>query len=90
MSRGLTTAIKTALAAGTVEFYHLVELDFATPLRYTTAPYDVSYGGNTYTSSHVITSIPKIKETLGIKPNNTQFCFLLSIVIVTQAPPAYM
>ena len=69
MPRGLSTAIKDALNAAQVEFYHLVRFEFSSPIYLTTAPYDITYDGNVYLSTALISKIPSVKETLKIKPN---------------------
>lgn len=70
MPRGLSTAVKAALAADKVEYYHLVKFGFpGGSLYYTTCPYDIDYGGNTYVSSAILTKIPDVKESLKISPS---------------------
>lgn len=71
--RGLSAGVITALGAETVEFYHLVRIDFSTPLYYTTAPYDIDYGGNTYLSTDILGDIPAFTESLKIKPTTLKF-----------------
>lgn len=66
--RGLSAGAITALGAGNVEFYHLVRMDFSTPLYYTTAPYDITYDGDVYLSHVVLMKVPDIAESLDIKP----------------------
>jgi len=68
MNRGLSSADITALESPSVEFYHIVRFDFSTPLYYTTAPRNITYNGNTYQSSAIITKVPDIKEQLKISP----------------------
>lgn len=67
--RGLVAGDLTALGGATVETYNLVKLNFTSPLYYTDAPYDISYGGNTYVSSGVLLKVPRITESIQIKPN---------------------
>lgn len=66
--RELSTEILNELDSEVVEFYHLVKIDFTTTLYYTTAPYDITYGGNIYISNAILSKIPSIKETMSIKP----------------------
>ncbi len=66
--RGLSAPAVTAYGARTVEFYHLLRIDFSTPVYITNAPYDISYGGNTYLSSSLILNFPTITESLKIRP----------------------
>lgn len=47
MARGLSTTLKTALASNNFIFADLVELDFDTPLFYTSAGYDLSVSTDT-------------------------------------------
>lgn len=67
--RGMSAGLLTYLATGKAEFYHLVRIDFTVPVYYTTAPYDIDYGGNTYISSPVLGKIPTIVESRKIRPN---------------------
>lgn len=67
--RGLSASALTELAASEVGFYHLVRMDFSTPIYHTTGPHDITYDSNTYISNAVIDGIPGISETLKIKPN---------------------
>jgi hypothetical protein len=67
-NRGLSAGAITELGADNVEFYHLVRMDFSTPLYYTTAPYNITYGGNIYLSSVVLMDVPDVVESLDIKP----------------------
>jgi len=73
MPRNLSTALKAALSASQIEFYHLVRFDFAVPVYYTTAPRDITYKGNVYVSNAYISKIPDFTETLKIKPNTFSF-----------------
>ncbi len=66
--RGLSAAAIAELGNARVEFYHLVRIDFSTPVFYTTAPYDIDYAGNTYQSLGALLSVPDITESLKIKP----------------------
>lgn len=70
-SRGLSAGAITELGASEVEMYHLLRIDFSSPLYYTTAPYDITYDGNLYLSSAVLFSIPDVLESLKIKPGAT-------------------
>jgi len=67
-NRGLSAASISALQARSVEFYHLLRFDFSTPLYYTTAPYNITYNGNVYSSSAIISDVPEIREQLKISP----------------------
>ena len=71
-NRGLSAGAIAALGGKTVEFYHLLRLDFSTPLYFTNAPHDINYndggGLQTYTSSANLIKIPVITESLKIKP----------------------
>lgn len=69
-NRDLTSASITALGSDNVEFYHLLELAFDTPLYYTNAPYDIVYDGNTYISSPIVKNLPDANESLKIKPSS--------------------
>jgi len=53
----------------TPEIYYLIKMDFDTPLYVTTAPRDISYSSQTWSSNALLTSIGKLKHTLGMKPN---------------------
>ncbi len=69
MPRNLSTSVKTALSAASVEFYYLVKIRFSTPVYYTTAPYDIEYNGDVYLSNAILSKIPDVKETLKISPS---------------------
>lgn len=74
-SRGLSAGIITALGGSHVESWHLVRMDFITPLYYTNAPYDIDYDGNTYLSNALISELPNLNESLKIKPNTITLKF---------------
>lgn len=70
--RGLSAGAITNLGASTVEMYHLLRIDFSTPVYYTTAPYDITYddgdGSQTYLSVGTLLRVPDATESLKIKP----------------------
>lgn len=63
MSRSLTSAMLTAIADGVVRPHKLVVADFASGVtRFTTAPYDVIWDGDTYTGLGHLLSVDTIEE----------------------------
>jgi hypothetical protein len=66
MSRGLDSALAAALTQASVTHFVLVDmvLDSGT-LRLATTPFDIDYGGNTYTAVYGIGAIEAITETSG-------------------------
>ena len=67
MARGLTSAVKTELATGTIEPVLLMEFGFATPIYLTNASFDitssVSGSSRTYLANGHLKSVTNINET---------------------------
>jgi len=67
MPRGLSSAVKTELATGNIDPVVLVEIEFATPVYLTNAPFDivssVSGTSRTYQANGHLRSITGANET---------------------------
>ena len=76
MARGLTSSIKTELATGVIDPVLLVEIDFATPIYLTNAPFDitssVSGSSRTYITNGHLKNITGINETNKPTKNSLQ------------------
>ena len=66
MTRGLTTAVKNALATNNIRPVHLITIGFGTPVNITDNAFDltssVSGSSVTYSSSSFLMSIPTFSE----------------------------
>lgn len=69
MARGLTPAVKTALATDSFRLATLIDIHFATVRRITDFGQDITYNSNTYSSSGHIVSIDNTSETAGLRVN---------------------
>ena len=80
MPRGLSSAVKTELATGTLDPVYLVDIEFATPVYLTNAPFDitssVSGSSQTYLSNGHLRSITGANETN--RPTKNSLSFSLS------------
>ena len=76
MARGLTSSIKTELATGVIDPVLLVEIEFATPIYLTNAPFDitssVSGSSRTYITNGHLKNITGINETNKPTKNSLQ------------------
>ena len=71
MPRGLSTEIKTAIAAGTVRPVYLAHFDFVGyGLRTWTGEGDLSYDSETWSGAGVVTRWPIIMESIDLVANN--------------------
>jgi len=85
--RSLTAAAITNLESPEAEFYKLVRMDLASPIYYTTATYEIVYGGNTYLPNPTLKDIPDFSETIRMRPATQKITFsgvLLSAQALTQ------
>ena len=74
--RSLPTALASALQAGHVRWFPLVQMDLdGGPVRFCGAPCDVVYGGHTYATLHGLGTIEPIVET---DTSQTGLAFTLS------------
>lgn len=69
MARGLTTAVKAALASDSFRLATLIDIHFATVRRLTDFGQDITYNSNTYTSSGHLLEIDNTSETGGLRVN---------------------
>ena len=63
-ARGMSAANIADLSKDGVKMYHLVSIALSSTEYFTTAPIDITYGGNTYVSSGRFVSIGNITENL--------------------------
>lgn len=74
MSRGLTTAYKSAAAAGNVTPALLAHFDFSGGIvRLWSGSGDLSWGGNTYTGLGDLTQVEPVQETNEVRANGLNF-----------------
>jgi len=66
MARGLTTAFKNALATKNIKPAYLVNINFSTPIYFTTTGFDIVYDGNTYTKQGFLLNISNVSESTDI------------------------
>ena len=82
MPRGLSSSVKTELATGNLDPVYLIDINFATPVYLTNAPFDivsnVSGTSRTYLSNGHLRSITGSNETN--KPTRNTLSFSLSAV----------
>ena len=76
MTRGLTTAVKNALATNNIRPVHLITIGFGTPINITDNAYDltssVSGSSVTYSSSSFLMSIPTFTEETDLTKTSLQ------------------
>jgi hypothetical protein len=70
MPRGLSTAVKVALATDSFRLATLIDLNFPTVKRLTDFGQDITYNSNTYTASDHLLSIEDTSETAGLRVNS--------------------
>ena len=70
MPRGLTNAVKVALANDSFRLATLIDLNFPIPKRLTDFGQNVTYNSNTYEASDHLLSIQDTSETSSIKVNS--------------------
>lgn len=67
MPRALDPAVITALASDAFVMADLVELFFTSPVRFSSAGFDIEYGGNTYTANEHLQKIGTISQTVDVR-----------------------
>lgn len=65
-NRGLTAGMLAEILKDDLEYFFLLEIDFSTPLRFTTAQRDVVYNGDTYFSDGNLLALGAVKEEVGL------------------------
>ena len=74
MSRGLHSTLKTELATDHLDQIHLIQFTIGSTIYYrTTAYFDITYDGNTYTADATLLKIPSITESSQIATSNVTF-----------------
>lgn len=69
MARGLTTAVRTALATDSFRLATLIDINFSPVKRITDFGQDITYNSNVYSSSEHILDIDNTSETAGLRVN---------------------
>ena len=74
MSRGLHSTLKTELATDHLDQIHLIEFTIGSTIYYrTTAYFNITYDGNTYTAGADLLQIPTITESSTVSTSTVNF-----------------
>ena len=74
MSRGLHSTLKTELATDHLDQIHLIQFTIGSTIYYrTTAYFDITYDGNTYTAGADLLQIPTITESSTVSTSTVNF-----------------
>jgi len=65
-NRDLTSGMLTEIAKDDLEYFLLLEIQFSTVIRQTTAQRDVVFGGNTFNSDGNLLALGAVKEEVGM------------------------
>ena len=74
MSRGLHSTLKTELATDHLDQIHLIQFTIGSTIYYrTTAYFDITYDGDTYTAGADLLTIPTITESSTVSTSTVNF-----------------
>jgi hypothetical protein len=59
--RTFSSTVQNLIAQDTVDFFFLIDLEFSTTYRLSSLPYDVTFGGNTYSANGAVLEVDSPK-----------------------------